>query len=48
MTSIPSLWIILRLNVFVNAAISRAFSALRVVVPRRESDKNPVLLGILG
>jgi hypothetical protein len=31
-----------------NLAISRAFGALRVVVPRRELKKDPVLLRVSG
>ncbi|MBE3047500.1 hypothetical protein IMZ48_34305 [Candidatus Bathyarchaeota archaeon] len=35
-----------RYAVRMNIAISRAFGALRVVVPRREVERDPVLRGI--
>jgi len=37
-----------RYAVRMNIAVSRAFGAMRVVVPRRELEKDPVLLRVSG
>jgi hypothetical protein len=48
MMSISPRWIIHRLNVCVNIAVSQANGVLRVVGARGEMEKDPVLSGFLG